>query len=152
MALFDAALASAEKRSRHCYHPSISEPLQAMEICLLPEGRVAPHVHDEHRREFYYILDGEAEFIWFDKKEPKITGSVSLSSQPGNCGFYNLHAELPHTFLIFSRSLSFIECSNGPFTGTPAMAVWYESFSQDKKNDFWRSVEAYARSKYNDSR
>ena len=150
MRLFDTALASAEKRARRCYHPSLSEPLQAMEICLLPENPVAPHMHNEHKREFYYILDGSAVFIWFDRTDSRIAGSVLLNAESEERGFYNEHADSPHTFFILSRSLSFIECSNGEFTGTPQPAVWYESFSQSQKVEFWRHLEVYARSNYGD--
>ncbi len=146
--LKNEAASSPNRRARTCFHPTHSAPLQAMEIYVLSDAWIPPHVHENNRHEFYYLIKGKAALVWFDQNNPVISDSILLSSDSDTRAFYNDKAEQPHTFVILSEFLSFIECSNGPFIQSPSAVRWYTSFTDSERLDFWAFVRSYARDNY----
>lgn len=108
------AVRSRRKRARLCAHPSSSEPLHEMLICLARETYIRPHRH-VGKSESFHIVEGELDVLLFDD-DGQVREVIGMGTyQSGRVFFYRLMEPLFHSVLVRSPHVLLHETTNGPF-------------------------------------
>jgi cupin fold WbuC family metalloprotein len=108
------ATRSPRKRARLCAHPSPSDALHEMLICLARETYVRPHRHAD-KSESFHIIEGELDLVLFDDAGAVIDVIAMGPYQSGKAFFYRLMEPCFHTILVKTPYALFHETTNGPF-------------------------------------
>jgi cupin fold WbuC family metalloprotein len=108
------ATRSPRKRARLCAHPSPSDSLHEMLICLARGTYVRPHRH-AGKSESFHIIEGELDVVLFDDSGD-ITDVIEMGPyQSGKAFFYRLMKPAFHTVVVNTPHALFHETTNGPF-------------------------------------
>jgi cupin fold WbuC family metalloprotein len=109
------------KRVRLCAHPTTENTLHEMFVVYMDMTYVKPNLH-LGKDESLHILEGEADFIFFDDKG-KITEIIPLGSYHSGRQFYcRVPASAWHTIVMRSERLVIHEVTPGPFVRSDT--VW----------------------------
>lgn len=102
------------KRVRLCAHASTENTLHEMFVVYMDMTYVKPNLH-VNKDESLHILEGEADFIFFDDKG-NITEVIRLGDYHSNRQFYcRVPAFAYHTIIMRSQRLVIHEVTPGPF-------------------------------------
>ena len=108
------AARSPRKRARLCAHPSPTDVLHEMLICLARETYVRPHRH-AGKSESFHIIDGELDVVLLDDAGA-VRDVIEMGPyQSGKVFFYRLMEPCFHTVLVKTTFALFHETTNGPF-------------------------------------
>jgi cupin fold WbuC family metalloprotein len=108
------ATRSPRKRARLCAHPTPTDALHEMLICLARGTYVRPHRH-AGKSESFHIIEGELDVVLFDDAG-NIRDVIELGPyQSGRVFFYRLMEPCFHTVLVKTPYAFFHETTNGPF-------------------------------------
>lgn len=102
------------KRVRLCTHRELENTLHEMFVVYMDMTYVKPNKH-LHKDESLHILEGEADFIFFDE-QGKIIEIVPLGAYDSGRQFYiRVPAFVYHTIIMRSERLVIHEATPGPF-------------------------------------
>lgn len=105
---------TVRKRTRLCTHKGGTDRLHEMFVTYVKETYVRPNKHIG-KDESLHILEGSADFVFFDDKG-NITDIVPLGSYQSDRPFYcRIPAAVYHTWVIHSEVLVVHEATPGPF-------------------------------------
>lgn len=105
---------TARKRVRLCAHRDTENTLHEMFVVYMDMTYVMPNKH-LHKDESLHILEGEADFIFFDD-QGKILDIIPLGAEGTGRQFYvRVPAFVYHTLIMRSKHLVIHEATPGPF-------------------------------------
>jgi cupin fold WbuC family metalloprotein len=105
---------TARKRVRLCTHKELENTLHEMFVIYMDMTYVKPNKHIA-KDESLHILEGEADFIFFDA-QGKITEIIPLGAEGTGRQFYiRVPAFVYHTIIMRSERLVIHEATPGPF-------------------------------------
>ena len=105
---------SPRKRARLCAHPTPTDALHEMLICLARGTYVRPHRH-AGKSESFHIIEGELDVVLFDDAGA-VCEVIPMGPYPsGQAFFYRLMEPCFHTVLVKTPHALFHETTNGPF-------------------------------------
>lgn len=113
------ALESIKKRSRICFH-SHNDPVHIMLIALNFDSDIDIHMHP-NKDEYFQILKGAADVVFFDSKGNKIK-SISLGLAEGSI-FCKVPSGFYHKVVPLSEFVIFIETTHGPFDSNDTVYI-----------------------------
>jgi cupin fold WbuC family metalloprotein len=127
----ERGIRAERKRARICAHPSASDPLQEMIICLVRETYIRPHRH-AGKSESFHIIDGELDVVLFED-DGAIREVIRMGSyQSQRTFFYRLMEPCFHTVLVRTPQAVFHETTNGPFDPADTeYAPWAPSAAEE---------------------
>lgn len=107
------ALCNPRGRARLCAHPSPTDSLHEMLICLTRNGYIQPHRH--LKTESALVLRGACDLVLFDERGEIVDVLPLGDSSSGRTFFVRLSLPVYHTYLIRTDYLLFLETTPGPF-------------------------------------
>ena len=108
------ALKNPDKKIRICMHSNPYEVVHEMIIIHVRDYYVRPHAHLD-REESIYIIEGEADLVFYDGKGLIIEKIQMGELKSGRVFYYKIPKNQIHTFKIHSEWLVFKEVTHGPF-------------------------------------
>ncbi len=112
---------TSRKRVRLCAHPTTENTLHEMFVVYMDMTYVKPNLH-LGKDESLHILEGEADFFFFDN-EGRVTEIIPLGSYDSGRQFYcRVPASAWHTIVMKSDRLVIHEVTPGPFVRSDT--VW----------------------------
>jgi cupin fold WbuC family metalloprotein len=109
------------KRTRLCAHPGIENTLHEMFVIYTSKTYVKPNKH-LNKDESLHILEGEADFIFFDE-QGDITKVIPLGDYHSGRQFYcRVPAFAYHSMIMRTDTLVIHEATPGPFVRSDT--VW----------------------------
>jgi cupin fold WbuC family metalloprotein len=133
------------RRIRVCTHRDIQEKLHEMFVCYVKETYVRPNKHFK-KDESLHIIQGTADFIFFDEKG-QIIDIAPLGDYASGRNFYcRIPESVYHTFVIKSDIIVIHESIPGPFCREDtAFAPWApEEENLQAVNDFMINLAQHA--------
>ena len=110
----ERGIRAERKRARICAHPSTSDPLHEMIICLDRRTYIRPHRH-AGKSESFHIIEGELDVVLFEKNG-EVREVIRMGPyQSRRTFFYRLMEPCFHTVLVRTPQAIFHETTNGPF-------------------------------------
>lgn len=110
------------KRTRLCTHTNIQNTLHEMFVVYTSMTYVVPNKH-LGKDESLHILEGEADFIFFDESGNDITGVIPLGDYNSGRQFYcRVPANAYHSMIMRTDKLVIHEATPGPFVRSDT--VW----------------------------
>lgn len=110
------------KRTRLCAHTNIQNTLHEMFVVYTSMTYVVPNKH-LGKDESLHILEGEADFIFFDESGKNITGVIPLGDYNSGRQFYcRVPANAYHSMIMRTDKLVIHEATPGPFVRSDT--VW----------------------------
>lgn len=111
------SICSTRKRSRLCTHPTATDPLHEMLICLARGTYVRPHRH-VGKSESFHIIEGELDVVLFHD-DGTLREVIPMGPYQTNATFfYRLMEPCFHTVLVKTPRVLFHETTNGPFSAS----------------------------------
>jgi cupin fold WbuC family metalloprotein len=132
------------KRVRLCAHKNTEDELHEMFVLYLKETYVRPNKH-LHKDESLHIIEGEADFIFFDEGG-NVTGVVHLGDYASGRQFYvRVPDSVYHTLIIKSDSIVIHETTPGPFNRSDTLfAPWAPEEGTDSVANYIKKLAAAA--------
>mgnify|MGYP001267850597 CR=1 FL=1 len=111
--LIEEAENSPRRRVNLNIHQSYSDKVQRLFIAMMPDSYVRPHRHvQEHKWEFFMVLEGALDLIFFDSKGV-VTERISLCSD-GDCQGVEIPPNVWHA-TVCNEPVVFMEVKQGPY-------------------------------------
>lgn len=138
--------ASARRRTRLCAHKDTADRLHEMFVVYLKDTYIRPNKHIK-KDESLHILEGSADFVFFDEKGCVIE-VVPLGDYASGRQFYcRIPESIYHSFVMRSDSIVIHESTPGPFDRADTVfAPWAPEEGDAAIGDFMKRVEAEAAS------
>ncbi len=112
-ALKAKAAQSERRRANLNVHASYEDIVQRLFIAMMPDSYVRPHRHvQSHKWEFFMVLEGELELIFFDDNAT-VTERLVLSSS-GECSGVEIPPNVWHA-TVCHNPVVFMEVKQGPY-------------------------------------
>ena len=127
----ERGIRAERKRARICAHPSVTDPLHEMIICLDRSTYIRPHRHSG-KSESFHIIEGELDVVLFEKNG-EVREVIRMGPyQSRRTFFYRLMEPCFHTVLVRTPQVVFHETTNGPFDPADTeFAPWAPSVSEE---------------------
>ncbi len=110
----ERGIRAPRKRARICAHPSTSDALHEMIICLTRGTYIRPHRH-AGKSESFHMIEGELDVVLFED-DGAIREVIRMGPyQSRRTFFYRLMEPCFHTVLVRTPQAIFHETTNGPF-------------------------------------
>ena len=142
-------------RARMCFHKDTNAALQEMFVVYVPETYNRPN---KHQVESLHILEGAADFIFFDENG-KVTQVLPLGDRgSGKQSYCRIPEQVYHTLFIRTPAIVIHEARLGPFQkadtifapwspeeGTPQVEPWLKDLEKTFATKFSADLKASKR-------
>ncbi|KOO16080.1 hypothetical protein AKJ18_04715 [Vibrio xuii] len=120
--LYDKASISAIRRYHYELHDSHDDKVQRFLIAMCQDTEIPIHVHEyDTQWEMLIVLDGEVEYLEFDK-DRNLTLNRVISSETGAC-FVTIYPNTFHTIKCLSKNSLVMEVKEGPYIAAKAKKI-----------------------------
>ena len=141
----ERGIRAERKRARICAHPSASDPLHEMIICLDRGTYIRPHRH-ACKSESFHIIEGELDVVLFED-DGAIREVIRMGPyRSQRTFFYRLMEPCFHTVLVRTRQAVFHETTNGPFDPADAEYAPWAPPEGDEAEEFQHRLRLRAQS------
>lgn len=140
-ALLENAAKSERRRANLNVHNSYEDVVQRLFIAMMPDSYVRPHRHcQKHKWEFFMVLEGELDLIFFDDKGT-VSERLTLSSN-GDCSGVEIPPNVWHA-TVCHAPVVFMEVKQGPYevTDDKGFAAWAPTEGSNDVSTFLASLK-----------